>query len=865
MWRTSSLVRQTLRALTAALVAALIVAPLSAVGSAAPGCGNVFTLGAWTSIAAPNFVGGTPAITGYEVDPYEPSTIFVTNGTSVMVSNDVGCSWEPSLVLDNVPSPDLPLSGANTTIVDIAIPESSYAHTTIYLLAAEKVGPVTKPHVIKSTDGGSSWTLVDGGLPPLTGAVLDLEVAPDSPQFLYLLAQIPTGNDEMFASTDGGSSWERRTPLPPNSTATGFAIDPQNSNELWTWGGNLEHSTDGGRTRTPISFVPNGVAMVDVWHGAGSPARIMAYVPDGQTFFISVDGGRTWPTLGSPLPGNALSIAHGKNMWDVVFSQAQGVWQLGADGNWLDISPSSGVDIYDLQIDASGTNVFGMTPNSIELYSGLKTNVDLDPFEVNGAIPSGTGVPQLLPEDVKVKLKPGEKTTRRFNLALPPLPNPLDVFFLVDTSASMDQTIAGLRAGMQDIINDLASAGLDVQFGVGEIKDYPIPGYGEAAQGDFPYRLDRKIGPVDDALKQALQRLVSSGGGALDQPESQLTGLYIAATGKSDLPWVPAGQGAEFREGSTKVIVNITDAPFHDEIQHPSPPFATVAQALKDQEILQVGLGIFGANGARGVPDLKKMAVETETMAPEPVDCDGNGSDDLAEGAPLVCPVSDENYDGTLNLAPAIIATLKAVTQDVGVQLQPAGTEGLVAEIDSSLTGTINLKEPNDLGFDVTFSCPRSLLGKTRDVKLQAVVGEDTVATSTATVTCKPDPAAKKRQKKEIAPILAPAFGAIVVGIVAPPPPPPPVVEQMPGTQQMAQAQGAMATEEQEQLQVAVAKQRSRFQSAKEEIYEMSAYRESRPSPAPLYAAAAIMGLAVAGARSMRGRARVAVARRRVR
>ena len=81
----------------------------------------------------------------------------------------------------------------------------------------------------------------------------------------------------------------------------------------------------------------------------------------------------------------------------------------------------------------------------------------------------------------------------------------------------------------------------------------------------------------------------------------------------------------------------------------------------------------------------------------------------------------------------------------------------------------------------------------------------------------------------------------------------------------MAQAQGAMATEEQEQLQVAVVRQRSKFQSAKEEIYEFSVYKDTRPSPAPLYLAAMVMGAAYAAVHTLRGRTSTALARRRSR
>ena len=74
-----------------------------------------------------------------------------------------------------------------------------------------------------------------------------------------------------------------------------------------------------------------------------------------------------------------------------------------------------------------------------------------------------------------------------------------------------------------------------------------------------------------------------------------------------------------------------------------------------------------------------------------------------------------------------------------------------------------------------------------------------------------------------------------------------------------------MATEEQEQLQVAVVQQRKSFQTMKDDVYEFSAYKEPKTSPAPLYLAATVMGIAYASINLARNRARTALARRRSR
>ncbi|MDQ3940397.1 MAG: hypothetical protein M3238_03490 [Actinomycetota bacterium] len=863
-----------MRAALALLTAALVVGP-AVTGSAQvqPGCPGVTTRGLWTTIVAPVFDDGPQQLSAYAVDPVMPSTIYATNGKGVMRTVDGGCSWEERFGFEVLPNLDVPISSANSTIMQIEIPESRFAHSTIYLLVEERVGPVVRPHVIVSRDGGSTWKASDDGLPLVTGDVLGIHVAPDSPAFIYLHTRLPNGKDEVHASMDGGVHWERRSSPTDGVAAFDMAVDPQNSNELWFWGASgLHHSTNGGRSRALIDFAAPPTALVDVFHAPGAPSRVMAFEVETSTFAITETGGRTWRRINGPITGNPLSIAHANDSEDVVFSMHQGIYRLQrgglAGGQWLDITPEGPPkDIVELSADRTPTpSIFGRTDTSIERFGGLNVTANVGPITIVPPEFEG-GIPEMVPKRVKLKLAHDRSRRVRFRLDLPPRPTRLDVFFLVDTSSSMDSSIAGLRVGMQDIIEQLGRLGLDVQFGVGEIKDYPIPGYGDAAQGDFPYRLNQEITADGAALEAALERLEASGGGATDQPESQLTGLYQAATGAGEPGFVPAGHDAGFRDEALKVIVNITDAAFHKEPQHPSPSFEATAAQLRDRGILQVGLSVFGPNGSKGYPDLVAMAEQTETTAPVGVDCDGNGSVDIPAGQPLVCDVADADYDGTLNLAPAIVATLEAVTEEVAVALLPQGknrVDELVPRITPDVLTAVDLTEENSLTFDVTFRCPDALLGTTQDVKLEAHVAQDLVATSLARIVCRPLTLGKPKDDA-IPPVLLVPATVLPAALAVPPAPPPPVFENIPASQSAAQAQGAMATETQEEVQVAVARQRSTFSSAREEIYEFSSYKEKPRGVPPgfLYLSAAAMALAYGVAMSARHRVRVALSRRR--
>ncbi len=874
------------RAAVAVLSVLLLIGPLAlSARTAETICPNVIDRGrSWSSIAAPAFTRGGAQLTAYAVHPLVPTIILASNGEQIFKSENAGCDWKPFFSIDLLPRLDAPVSAANSRIVSIDFPENPAAAHKIYILVAEQVGPAVRPHVIITGGQDGRFRTTIDGLPPVTGGLYGLHVAPSDPDVVYLqVRESPaTFKDDIYASFDGGDTWEKRTKADSQAASQGMAVDPLAPDELWTWGANgLWRSLDAGASRTNLDQVGVPTPIVDVFHAPGSPARVMAYEAETSTFSITRDGGATWTRINGP-GGPAISIAHGAKADDVVVSQNKRVDRFQPPEFWATITPDyPQPNLMNLTADRTPQpSVFGLTPLTIERYTGLNHEIVIPGFD-DLTPPEVLGDTSLQPAQTTLKLKAGKSEQVDYRFALPANPTPLDVFFLVDTSASMEGPIAGLRRGMQKIADSLAASKIDVQFGVGEVKDYPIPGFGDPTQGDFPYRLNRAIGPADQSLSEALARLESSGGGRGDYEESQLTGLYQAATGEGEPgcvaspneerpPCVPPGQGAKFRSDALPVIVHVTDYGFHDQAAHPSPPFAQVASTLRAKGIRQVGLAVDGTQGmTAAIADLTDMAEETQAIAPDGgVDCDGNGSVEIAKGDPLVCEVSDEESDGVLNLAPAIIATVKAIAEDVSVELITSDKKGVV-DVAPALYPTVDVTERNSLGFDVAFTCPRSLAGTTHNLTLAAKVSGTPVASATAKVVCQKIPAAalvkRKPQKEEpqpmpvpVVPVFPPA--PVIVPALAPAGPPP-VPETVTSTQSAAQAQGAVAKQEQEQVQVAV----SYAQFKNDQVLALSSYTERRreTSPVPLYLSAVVMTMAAAFFAVSRSGARAAAAYRR--
>ena len=122
--------------------------------------------------------------------------------------------------------------------------------------------------MFKSTDGGSSWTAINSGLPG--GSVVQVRAAssiavdPKNPAILYIgLSWIGlTGNDPysrgLFKSIDGGASWKQLSTGLPEESNFDFgpiAIDPRDRGTVYVGtDAGILRSTDGGETWSVVNF-----------------------------------------------------------------------------------------------------------------------------------------------------------------------------------------------------------------------------------------------------------------------------------------------------------------------------------------------------------------------------------------------------------------------------------------------------------------------------------------------------------------------------------------------------------------------------------------------------------------------------------
>jgi len=138
-----------------------------------------------------------------------------------------------------------------------------------------------------------------------------------------------------------------------------------------------------------------------------------------------------------------------------------------------------------------------------------------------------------------------------------------DIAFVFDLTGSMRDDIDSVKAASIDIVNAVAASSSDYRVAIVGYKDYPD-------EGEYPYRAFLGFTNDKAAILSAIQALQVDGGG--DTPESTLTALMRTLQGQGLGGW---------REGATKSIIHLTDAPPHDpEVQTGYTSTSVTSQAF---------------------------------------------------------------------------------------------------------------------------------------------------------------------------------------------------------------------------------------------------------------------------------------------
>ncbi len=135
-----------------------------------------------------------------------------------------------------------------------------------------------------------------------------------------------------------------------------------------------------------------------------------------------------------------------------------------------------------------------------------------------------------------------------------------DVAFVMDTTGSMSSAINNLKSALQGtLMTQLQAAIPNVGLAVVDFKDFGDP---------WVVKVNQVVTTNLGLAKAGVGAMSASGGG--DTPEAAIAAMQFALTGQANgaigAHASPAGTfgGVDFRSGSVPIVVNITDADWHD-------------------------------------------------------------------------------------------------------------------------------------------------------------------------------------------------------------------------------------------------------------------------------------------------------------
>jgi len=234
------------------------------------------------------------------VDPHNPNRVFVAAlghpygpnaERGVFRSLDGGKTWKKVLgPNDDTGAIDIIFKPGDAKVIYASLWQTRRPPWNIY---PPSNGPGSG--LYKSTDGGNTWTHIEGhGFPSKGLGRIGIAISAAAPDRIYATVDAEQGG--LYRSDDAGKTW-KKTSGDPRIWQRGWyfgqiTADPKNPDRIYAMNTIELRSDDGGKTFLPVKGDPTGDDYHELWIDPNDPDRQIMGVDQGA--IITTNAGKTW-------------------------------------------------------------------------------------------------------------------------------------------------------------------------------------------------------------------------------------------------------------------------------------------------------------------------------------------------------------------------------------------------------------------------------------------------------------------------------------------------------------------------------------------------------------------------------------------